>query len=101
MKITCRIRFNKVRLMRYISHLDLMRLFIRAARRAGLPLYMSKGFSPHPIVRIKKALKLGAMGFNEEAEFILTEKIEAADFKKCLIEQLPDGIEIETVEVVS
>jgi radical SAM-linked protein len=39
--------------MRYISHLDLMRLFMRAMRRADLPLKMSEGFSPHPKLSLK------------------------------------------------
>ncbi|MDD5771327.1 MAG: DUF2344 domain-containing protein, partial [Candidatus Omnitrophica bacterium] len=37
--------FSKKGLMRYISHLDLMRLFTRAMRRAELPLKMTEGFS--------------------------------------------------------
>lgn len=45
--------------MKYISHLDLMRLFTRAMRRADLPLKMTEGFNPHPKFSIQRALKLG------------------------------------------
>ena len=57
--------------MRYISHLDLMRLFMRAMRRAELPLKMSEGFSPHPKLSFKRALKLGVESQQEEASIIL------------------------------
>lgn len=87
--------------MRYISHLDLMRLFARAARRADFKLYLTKGFNPHPVIRIKKALKLGLTGKNQEAEFILTEHLDPDEFKRRLSEQVPEGIEIEMVEVRS
>ena len=40
--------------MRFISHLDLMRLIMRAARRGDLPLYYTEGFSPHPKLRMKE-----------------------------------------------
>lgn len=83
--------------MRYISHLDLMRLFARAARRANFKLYLTKGFNPHPVVRIKKALKLGLTGKNMEAEIVLVEPIDTDEFRRRLVEQLPEGIEIESV----
>ena len=51
--------FSKKGAMKYIGHLDLMRLFTRAMRRANLPLKMSEGFSPHPKLSFKRALKLG------------------------------------------
>jgi len=87
--------------MRYISHLDLMRLFARAARRADFRLCLTKGFNPHPVIRIKRALKLGLTGKDQEAEFVLAEYIDTESFKRRIIEQLPDGIEIERVEVIN
>lgn len=84
--------------MRYISHLDLMRLFMRALRRADLPLKMTQGFSPHPKFSIKRALKLGLESDNEEASIILKERISLEEFKEGLQRQLPKGIEIKNVE---
>ena len=78
--------------MRFISHLDLMRLFSRAARRAELPLFISKGFSPHPKISIKRALKLGIESDNEEAEIILTKSVPLDEFCRRMNEQLPEGI---------
>jgi len=84
--------------MRYISHLDLMRLFMRAMRRADLPLKMTEGFSPHPKLSIKRALKLGVESDNEEASIVLTQTVSPQDFKNRLQRQLPQGIQIKNVE---
>lgn len=86
--------FSKKKTMRFISHLDLMRLFGRAARRAELPLFISKGFNPHPKIQIKRALKLGLESDNEEAEILLTKNIPVEEFCKRMNEQLPEGIRV-------
>lgn len=80
--------------MVYISHLDLMRLFQRALRRAQLPVALSKGFSPHPKISIKPALKLGLSSSDLEADIYLNEAVEEREFKNKLQAQLPQGIEI-------
>ena len=87
--------------MKYISHLDLMRLFIRALRRAGLPLKYTQGFHPHPKFRIKRALKLGMESENEEAEVILNEFLEPEIFKNKLQKELPQGIVIKEVVILN
>lgn len=84
--------------MKYISHLDLMRLLMRAMRRAGLPLKLSQGFSPHPKLSIKRALKLGLESDNEEASITLKESMAPQDFKERLQQQLPEGIEIKDAQ---
>lgn len=91
-------KFAKKGLMKYISHLDLMRLFMRAMRRAGLPIKMSEGFSPHPKLSIKRALKLGLESESEEASIVLRGWISPEDFKEKLQKELPEGIEIKDVQ---
>jgi radical SAM-linked protein len=86
--------FTKTGSMKFISHLDLMRLFMRAFRRAGLPVKMTEGFSPHPKFSIKRALKLGVESDNEEASVFLREDLSPSEFKERLGLQLPPGIEI-------
>lgn len=92
--------FAKRKLMKYISHLDLMRLFMRALRRADLPIKMTEGFNPHPKLSIKRALKLGLESEHEEAAVVLKEKIRPEEFKEKLQGQLPQGIEIKSVQYV-
>ncbi|MCU0652592.1 MAG: TIGR03936 family radical SAM-associated protein [Candidatus Omnitrophica bacterium] len=90
--------FSKTGAMKYISHLDLMRLFMRAFRRAGLPVKITEGFNPHPKLSIKRALKLGVESICEEATIILRDYTEPSLFKEGLARQLPPGIEIKHVE---
>lgn len=81
--------------MRFVSHLDLMRLFERAARRAQLPVRITKGFNPHPKISIKRALKLGIESKTEEVIFYLDGFVDPTEFKVRLNKQLPEGIKIE------
>lgn len=90
--------FSKTGMMRYISHLDLMRLFMRAMRRADLPIKMSEGFSPHPKLSIKRALKLGLESEHEEANILLKLPVSPQDFKDRLQKQLPEGIKVKDVK---
>lgn len=55
----------------YISHLDLMRLFQRAFKRAGLPLTHTQGFNPRPSVSIALPLSLGVESRCELLDFEL------------------------------
>ncbi|MFH0935724.1 MAG: TIGR03936 family radical SAM-associated protein [Candidatus Omnitrophota bacterium] len=91
-------KFTKTGRLKFISHLDLMRLFTRAMRRAELPLKMSEGYSPHPKFSIKRALKLGVESDNEEATVVLKEFMLAQDFKDRLQKQLPEGINLSDVK---
>lgn len=86
--------FSKKGMMKYISHLDLIRLFSRALRRTGLPIKMTEGFNPHPKLSIKCALKLGVESENEEASIAFKEPVDSEYFREKLEEQLPEGIEI-------
>jgi len=93
--------FTKKGLMKYISHLDLMRLFVRALRRADFALKMTQGFNPHPKFSIKRALKLGLESDNEEAVIVFTESVSAQEFKDRLEVQLPEGINIKSVNLAN
>lgn len=84
--------------MRFISHLDLMRLFHRALRRADLPVTITKGFSPRIKMSIMKALKLGVESYSEEALFYTDKKISAISFMERVNAKLPDGVKITSAE---
>lgn len=78
--------------MRFISHLDLVRLFQRALRRTGLPVTITKGFSPRLKVSITRALKLGVASEHEEAVVCFDAPVDAENFIKLINEQLPEGV---------
>ena len=88
------ITFNKKGMMKYISHLDLLRLFQRASRRADLPVAITEGFNPHPKLKIEPALKLGLESDDLRAEIVLTEKVPPDEIRERLKKELPSGIEI-------
>jgi len=78
--------------MKYISHLDMMRLWQRAMRRAGMPLAYSQGF--HPQARISIAAPL-AVGITSEAELMdvfLQRRVDTDFFARAVADQLPDGV---------
>ena len=80
--------------MRFISHLDLMRLFQRASRRANLPVTVTKGYSPHLKISITRALKLGVESSGEEAIFYMDKLIEPQEFTMAINEKLPEGVKV-------
>lgn len=63
--------FEKTGTAVYISHLDLMRLFQRAFKRAGLALTHTKGYNPRPSVSIALPLSLGVSSRCELLDFAL------------------------------
>lgn len=95
-----KIVFSKSGDMRFVSHLDLVRLFQRASRRAGLPVSVTGGFSPHLKISITRALKLGLASSNEEAVFYMDECVEPDFFKKAINEKMPEGVRVDKVEEI-
>ena len=60
-----RIKFRKYGVMRFIGHLDIMRYFQKAMRRANIDIAYSEGFSPHQIMSPKDNAD-GGIRFNED-----------------------------------
>jgi radical SAM-linked protein len=89
-----KVTFSKTGEMRYISHLDLVRLFQRASRRADLAVVITKGFSPRLKISITRALGVGKESVCEEALFYMEHSVEPEDFLRSLNTKLPEGIRI-------
>jgi len=94
-------RFSKKDDMVYISHLDLMRLLTRAARRADLPVCRTQGFNPRLKISLKRALKLGVASDSEEGEIVLRERLEDNELLDRLRAFMPRGIEIQSINLVT
>ena len=89
-----RIQFTKYGDMKYVSHLDLIRLFTRIFHRADLPLAYSEGFNPHPKMAVLLPL---SVGFESACEYIDVEFKEGVSMLDCLKKlkgKLPIGMEI-------
>lgn len=87
-------RFEKGEEVKYISHLDMQRLFQRALRRAKLPCEYSKGFNPHLLISFACALPVGVCSTCEYVEVQLERFIHPLECKTRLNEVLPKGIKI-------
>lgn len=92
-----RLKFCKVGKICFIGHLDLMRLFQRALKRANLPISYSNGFNPHQIMSFAIPLPLGMESIAEYLDIQLQEDLEQNHIKNCLNNVMPDGIEILSV----
>ena len=93
-----RLLFEKTGNAVWISHLDLMRLFQRAFKRAGLPLTHTKGFNPKPSVSIALPLSVGVESRCELLDFDLDgESISCEEMKQRLNAALVDGVRVLSV----
>src|SRR5215211_3677125 len=96
-----RITFAKQGPLRYTGHLDLHKLWERAARRAELPLAYSQGFHPQPKMNIAAALPLGFSSLCEVLDMRLEHEIPLDGLREKLQETLPTGIQVSSVEAVN
>ena len=95
-----RITFAKGQEIKYISHLDLMRLWERILRRARLPLAYSHGFNPRPKIAVAAPLPVGFTSRGEVMDVVLERHISPYNFAKGLAPHLPPGLEVLSVEEV-
>ena len=96
-----RISFRRGAELKYISHLDMMRLWVRALRRARIPLSYSEGFSPHPKIALAAPLSVGVTGEAELMDITVEKIISPYWFKNVVNQQLPQGIEVLDVFAVA
>ncbi len=89
-----RIRFSRGQEVKFISHLDIMRLWQRALHRAEIPLAYSEGFSPHPRISLAVPLAMEITSQAELMDIFCTKLVSPHWFTAALSQQLPPGIEI-------
>jgi len=96
-----RIRFSRGEEIKYISHLDLMRCWERALRRAEIPLSYSEGFIPHPRLSIAAPLPIGVTSEAELMDIFLQKPLSPYSFIQTMDQQLPQGIDILEVQHIT
>lgn len=90
-----RLLFEKRGQAIWISHLDLLRLFQRAFKRAGLPLTHSHGFNPRPSVSIALPLSVGVESGCELLDFELDgAEVPCEEIARRLNAALVDGVQV-------
>jgi radical SAM-linked protein len=87
-----RLKFGRGEELKFLSHLDLMRLWERALRRAGLPLAYSEGFTPHPQIALAAPLLVGVTSDVELMDVSLSRWVSPQSFVTQIEKQLPCGI---------
>ena len=89
-----RMKFSKQGEMRFIGHLDLMRYFQKAIRRADIPIRFSEGMSPHMIMSFASPLGVGLTSDGEYMDIELTESISTQEALSRLNEQMAEGVRV-------
>lgn len=80
--------------MLYIGHLDVMRYFQKALRRAGVSLVYTKGYSPHPVLSFASPLGVGIESEAEYADLEVTESAPSDEMIRRLNDVMVPGMEI-------
>lgn len=89
-----RLTFSKKGEIRFISHLELIHLFFRSAKRAGLSLHHSEGFHPMPRIIFERALPVGVESLREIVDIELDRRISSTELIERLNQTLPEGIQV-------
>ena len=94
------INFTKEGPVAFLGHLELVELFKRAFRRAGISLSQSQGFHPQPKISFLTALPLGVPSSDEYLKVVAAEVIGASELAEGLAAQLPEGVRIKGVRAL-
>lgn len=89
-----RIKFSKQGNMRFIGHLDIMRYFQKAMRRADVNIRYSEGFSPHQIMSFAAPLGVGLTGSGEYLDIEVLSTESSARMVERLNGQMAEGMEV-------
>ena len=92
--------FEKGERLRHIGHLDIQRAFMRAFRRANLPVSYSKGFNPHILLAFASALSVGYIGKREMLEVRLDQDVDLNEFLETMNASLPSELQLISVKQV-
>lgn len=87
-----RVKFSKCGNVKFVGHLDTMRLFQRAIKVAQLPVAYSQGFSPHSLVYFALPLAVGMQSEGEYMEIVMGEYISASEVREKLERVMVQGI---------
>lgn len=96
-----RLQFTKHGDMKYVSHLDMIRLFTRMFHRAELDIAYSEGFNPHPKMSVLLPL---SVGYESDCEYLDAEFMPGTSMLDCLKKlksAVPRGMEIPQITELS
>jgi radical SAM-linked protein len=95
-----RVKFSRGEEIKFISHLDMIRLWQRIMTRAAIPLAYSEGFNPHPRISLAAALALGVTGQAELMDVFCSRWVSPHWFSQAVTRQFVPGIRLLGVNII-
>ncbi|MEA3545100.1 MAG: TIGR03960 family B12-binding radical SAM protein [Thermodesulfobacteriota bacterium] len=95
-----RLKLSKLGRARMVGHLEYLKMFQRAIRRAQLPIRYSQGFHPMPKVSYLEALPMGVSSETELVDLELLTHVPAEQVMKDINIQLPVGFKIVESKII-
>lgn len=92
-----RLRFGKNGIVKFIGHLDIMRYFQKAFRRANVDIRYSQGFHPHPYLSFASPLGLGLESCGEYLDMEVNSYDDLEAMKKAVNAQMTEGITVYSI----
>ncbi len=96
-----RIKFSRGAEIKFISHLDIVRLWQRSFNRAGIEIAYSTGFTPHPKISLAAPLPLGVTSEAELMDIFCIKGVAPHFFVSAVNQQLPRGMTVDKVYPIS
>ncbi len=90
------VHYSKTGPARFFGHLELVNVFLRALRRAGIPVKFSEGFHPKPRVAFDNPLPTGFESEDERCVVSVPLGVSASELLEKLNPQLPEGLRVES-----
>lgn len=88
------LKYKRDKRVKYISHLDFVRLFHRAVRRSGVDFIFSQGFNPHPVMTVAMPLSVGVTSDGEYMKVGFEDTFSPDEIKARINGALPPGYKI-------
>jgi len=92
-----RVTYHIVGRLRFLSHKELMRVMVRAFRRARVPVAYSQGYHPHPLFSFGPPRPVGMAGMAEQLDVRCTAAVEPAELAKAVNAESPRGLAVVAV----
>lgn len=91
---TVRIRFARKGATSFVAHLDMMRIFERSMKRAGIDCEYSQGFNPRPVMAFALPLSVGVETIDDYVDITVNGRISPVEAVTKLKRTMPQGIDI-------
>ncbi len=92
--IKYRIKYKKTGCMKFLGHLDVLRFFQKAIKRADLLVAYSEGFNPHQLLSFAAPLSVGVEGYGEYFDMEMVEPIDPYDLRDRLDSVMVEGMRV-------